>query len=249
MRNLDKTRVLSALLLAAPLSALAQPTEPQDQPEAEDAPQFAEEVTVTVTARKCEENVQAMPFSVAAPSGQRHVSQKESGSPAHVLANRDADSNYLADLGVRRGGGHGILQQGGGVAVRIVHLLQASLGELGAVLLEHAPRPGAGRAVQAAAAADPRDAQVLVQARHAVGLHDLLPHVVVEAIGKVQVGRLEVQRPLPRSVIAAEDDAELVAPAAQETHHPAVQVRDVDAGQLLRLADPGCDRCRRPGSW
>ncbi len=70
MRSLDKTRVLSALLLAAPLSALAQPTEPPDQPEAEDAPQFAEEVTVTVTARKREENVQAVPFSVAAPSGQ-----------------------------------------------------------------------------------------------------------------------------------------------------------------------------------
>ena len=36
-------------------------------------------------------------------------------------------------------------QQGGGVAVRVVHLLQAPLRQLRAVLVEHAPRPGGGR--------------------------------------------------------------------------------------------------------
>ena len=76
----------------------------------------------------------------------------------HVLPLVHDHRGVVQGLGV-------VLQQDGGVAVRIVHLLQASLGELSAVLLEHAPRPGAGGAVQAAAAADPRNAQVLVQAR------------------------------------------------------------------------------------
>ena len=71
MRNLGHAGLLTALLLAAPLPAPAQPAGSQEQAaEADDAPQFAEEVTVTVTARKREENVQAVPFSVAAPSGQ-----------------------------------------------------------------------------------------------------------------------------------------------------------------------------------
>ena len=72
MRHFGRAGLLATLLLAAPLAAPGQPAEPQEQAatEAEDAPQFAEEVTVTVTARKREEDVQAVPFSVAAPSGQ-----------------------------------------------------------------------------------------------------------------------------------------------------------------------------------
>ena len=70
---------LGALLLAAPFSAPAQPVAPArpeapaqpDEPaEGDDQPQFVEEVTVTVTARKREENLQAVPFSVVAPSEQ-----------------------------------------------------------------------------------------------------------------------------------------------------------------------------------
>ena len=38
MRSFRHGRLLSALLLAVPLSAPAQPVEPQDQAEAEDAP-------------------------------------------------------------------------------------------------------------------------------------------------------------------------------------------------------------------
>ncbi len=70
MKNFGQAGVLSALLLSAPLSAPAQTAEPQEQAEADDAPQFVEEVTVTVTARKREENLQSVPFSVVAPSGQ-----------------------------------------------------------------------------------------------------------------------------------------------------------------------------------
>ena len=46
-----------------------------------------------------------------------------------------------------------VLEQHGGIAVRVVHLLEASFGELGAVLLKHAPRLGAGGPVEAAAPA------------------------------------------------------------------------------------------------
>ena len=70
---------LGALLLAAPFSAPAQPVaqarpeapaQPAEPAEGDDQPQFVEEVTVTVTARKREENLQAVPFSVVAPSEQ-----------------------------------------------------------------------------------------------------------------------------------------------------------------------------------
>ncbi|MYD69281.1 MAG: TonB-dependent receptor [Acidobacteria bacterium] len=50
-----------------------------DQPESEETPQFTEEVTVRVTARKREENLQSVPFSVVAQTQQ-------------VLRNRGANS-------------------------------------------------------------------------------------------------------------------------------------------------------------
>ena len=56
-----------------PLSASAQEAESagqveQSEVEAGEAPHFAEEVTVAVTARKREENLQSVPFSVVAPT-------------------------------------------------------------------------------------------------------------------------------------------------------------------------------------
>jgi len=58
-----------------PLSASAQEAESagqveQSEVEAGEAPHFAEEVTVAVTARKREENLQSVPFSVVAPTEQ-----------------------------------------------------------------------------------------------------------------------------------------------------------------------------------
>ena len=70
------SQILAAVLLAAPGAATAQ----QEQPaEGEEAPQFTEEVTVRVTARKREENLQSVPFSIVAPTQQ-------------TLRNRGADS-------------------------------------------------------------------------------------------------------------------------------------------------------------
>ena len=71
-------RTLGALLLAIPLTVSAQEAGragPEEQaapaePEAADPPHFAEEVTVTVTARKREEDLQSVPFSVVAPTQQ-----------------------------------------------------------------------------------------------------------------------------------------------------------------------------------
>ena len=63
-------------MLALPLPVAAQ----QEQPsEGEEPPQFTEEVTVRVTARKREENLQSVPFSIVAPTQQ-------------VLRNRGAES-------------------------------------------------------------------------------------------------------------------------------------------------------------
>ena len=55
------------------------PAQQNDQPESDETPQFTEEVTVQVTARKREENLQSVPFSVVA-----HTQQ--------VLRNRGTDS-------------------------------------------------------------------------------------------------------------------------------------------------------------
>ena len=56
-----------AFMLSLPLPAVAQ----QDaQAEDEKLPQFTDEITVRVTARKREENLQSVPFSVAAPTPQ-----------------------------------------------------------------------------------------------------------------------------------------------------------------------------------
>ena len=71
-------RTFGALLLAIPLTVSAQDTGragPAEQaapaePEAGEPPHFAEEVTVTVTARKREEDLQSVPFSVVAPTQQ-----------------------------------------------------------------------------------------------------------------------------------------------------------------------------------
>ena len=68
--------LLGAVWLAAPTAAAA-PQEPQA--EDEDTPQFTEEVIVRVTARKREENLQSVPFSIVAPTQQ-------------VLRNRGAES-------------------------------------------------------------------------------------------------------------------------------------------------------------
>ena len=56
----------AAVLLALPPGATAQ----QQPDEDEDTPQFTEEVTVRVTARKREENLQSVPFSIVAPTQQ-----------------------------------------------------------------------------------------------------------------------------------------------------------------------------------
>ena len=75
-----------ACLLFLPLPAVAQ----QDaQAEDEKLPQFTDEITVRVTARKREENLQSVPFSVAAPTPQ-------------VLRTRGAES--LEDVSVNVAG-------------------------------------------------------------------------------------------------------------------------------------------------
>ena len=66
---------MSAMLgLALPATA-----QQDEQPESDEVPQFTEEVTVRVTARKREENLQSVPFSIVAPTQQ-------------VLRNRGAES-------------------------------------------------------------------------------------------------------------------------------------------------------------
>ena len=65
---------------AAQRDAAQQDAAQQDEPqESEETPQFTEEVTVRVTARKREENLQSVPFSIVAPTQQ-------------VLRNRGAES-------------------------------------------------------------------------------------------------------------------------------------------------------------
>ena len=59
--------VLGAVMLALAVPAAAQQDE---QSESDEVPQFAEEVTVRVTARKREENLQSVPFSMVAPTQQ-----------------------------------------------------------------------------------------------------------------------------------------------------------------------------------
>ena len=56
-----------AAVLALALPAAAQQ---EEQPEPDEPPHFAEEVTVRVTARKREENLQSVPFSMVAPTQQ-----------------------------------------------------------------------------------------------------------------------------------------------------------------------------------
>ena len=76
---------IGALLLAMPLPAPAQQNRQAGQAgqagqaEQEEPPEFTEEITVRVTARKREENLQSVPFSVVAPTQQ-------------VLRNRGAES-------------------------------------------------------------------------------------------------------------------------------------------------------------
>ena len=76
---------IGALLLAMPLPAPAQQNRQAgqagqaEQAEQEEPPEFTEEITVRVTARKREENLQSVPFSVVAPTQQ-------------VLRNRGAES-------------------------------------------------------------------------------------------------------------------------------------------------------------
>ena len=66
-RSVLGAAVLGAVVLAPAAPATAQEDE---QPEPDEVPQFAEEVTVRVTARKREENLQSVPFSMVAPTQQ-----------------------------------------------------------------------------------------------------------------------------------------------------------------------------------
>ena len=74
MRRIALLSVLVALPLGAPSPSVAQEATPGQDAEAPgegvDAPQFTEEISVTVTARKREENLQAVPFSIVAPTQQ-----------------------------------------------------------------------------------------------------------------------------------------------------------------------------------
>ena len=73
MRTVVLVLTLVALPFAAPFPSSAQePREGQDAEEpggGGDPPQFTEEISVTVTARKREEDLQSVPFSVVAPTG------------------------------------------------------------------------------------------------------------------------------------------------------------------------------------
>ena len=73
--------MLGAAALLGAMLALALPVTAQqdEQQQDEESPQFTEEVTVRVTARKREENLQSVPFSIVAPTQQ-------------VLRNRGAES-------------------------------------------------------------------------------------------------------------------------------------------------------------
>ena len=78
VRRLSRIRswMLGAVMLVLPLPVAAQQ---EQQAAGEEPPQFTEEVTVRVTARKREENLQSVPFSIVAPTQQ-------------VIRNRGADS-------------------------------------------------------------------------------------------------------------------------------------------------------------
>ena len=82
--------LLVALPLAAPSPSSAQdPAEGQDAAETgddEDPPQFTEEISVTVTARKREEDLQSVPFSIVAPT-QRALRSRGARSLEDVSAN------------------------------------------------------------------------------------------------------------------------------------------------------------------
>ena len=85
---------LGALLVMLPLPASAQQADADEQAgqaepamaEADEPPRFTEEVTVTVTARKREENLQSVPFSVVAPT-QQALRNRGAASIEDVSAN------------------------------------------------------------------------------------------------------------------------------------------------------------------
>ena len=79
MRPLRPMRGAAALLGAMLALALPVTAQQEEQQQDEESPQFTEEVTVRVTARKREENLQSVPFSIVAPTQQ-------------VLRNRGAES-------------------------------------------------------------------------------------------------------------------------------------------------------------
>ena len=73
MRVVALSLALVALPFATSRSVAQEPTGGQDaaeQGEDEETPQFSEEISVTVTARKREEDLQSVPFSVVAPTQQ-----------------------------------------------------------------------------------------------------------------------------------------------------------------------------------
>ena len=74
MRSSILFLTLFALPIAVPSPSIAQePAEAQgaaEPGEGEEPPQFTEEISVTVTARKREENLQSVPFSIVAPTQQ-----------------------------------------------------------------------------------------------------------------------------------------------------------------------------------
>ena len=67
--RLPAAAAVGVIMLSTALPAGAQQQDqPQGDPESDEAPQFTEEVTVRVTARKREENLQSVPFSTVAPT-------------------------------------------------------------------------------------------------------------------------------------------------------------------------------------
>ena len=88
--RLPAAAAVGVIMLSTALPAGAQQQDQaQGDPESDEAPQFTEEVTVRVTARKREENLQSVPFSMVAPTQQ-------------VLRNRGAES--IEDISVNVAG-------------------------------------------------------------------------------------------------------------------------------------------------
>ncbi len=96
---------LAALALALPAAA-----QEDEQPESGEVPEFAEEVTVRVTARKREENLQSVPFSMAAPTqqtlrnrGARSIEDVSANVAGFSVQNLGPGQSQIAIRGVSAG--------------------------------------------------------------------------------------------------------------------------------------------------